>query len=66
MIFPWPARSERREAIAAATAEKERSQRGAARASDLRRDIERMTEVNHFAEAIRATLTQDQQRRGHG
>jgi hypothetical protein len=65
MIFPWPARSERREAIAAAAAEKERSRKGAARASALQRDIQRMTEVNHFAEAIRATLAQDQ-RKGHG
>lgn len=65
MIFPWPARSERREAIAAAVAEKERSQRAAGNAAVLRRDIQRMTEVNHFADAIRASLTQEH-RKGHG
>jgi hypothetical protein len=52
MPFPWPAKTARHEAIAAARAEKDRSQAGAARAEVLRRQIEVMRQQNHFAALI--------------
>ena len=52
MPFPWPARSSRHQAIAAARAEKERSQAGAAHADRVRLQIERMAAENHFAQKI--------------
>lgn len=52
MPFPWPAKIRRHEAIAAARAEKDRSQAGAARAEVVRQQIERMAAENHFAERI--------------
>ena len=56
MLLPWPARAERRALIAAATAEKERSQASAARAALLERDIRRLAAENHWAAAVAATL----------
>ena len=50
MPFPWPGRSSRHEAIAAARGEKERSQADAAHAAVIQRQRERMAEDNHFAE----------------
>lgn len=58
MPFPWPAKIRRHEAIAAARAEKTRSQAGAARAEVLRRQIERMAADNHFAERIARDIIQ--------
>lgn len=52
MPFPWPAKNRRHEAIAAARAEKDRSQAGAERAEVLRRQIEAMREQNHFASIV--------------
>ena len=52
LLLPWPARHERKAAIGAARARKERSQAGAARARVITRDIERMAAENHFAQAI--------------
>lgn len=52
MPFPWPGRTSRHEAIAAARAERRRSQAGAASAKVVRADIEAMWEQNHFAQAI--------------
>lgn len=52
MPFPWPAKSRRHEAIAAARAEKDRSRAGRARAEVLTRQIEAMREQNHFASII--------------
>ncbi len=52
MPFPWPAKSSRHAAIAAARRQKERSQAGAARAEALREQIERMAAENHFASRI--------------
>lgn len=49
MLLPWQARSERQALIAAATAEKERSQAGAARAEVIRQDILRLAEENNWA-----------------
>jgi hypothetical protein len=63
VIFPWPARHRRLQAIADATAEKNRSRAGAVRAAVIQQDIERMAAVNHFAESIRASLIQGHQ--GH-
>lgn len=52
MPFPWPARSSRHAAIAAARRQKERSQAGAADADTVRRQIEALREQNHFAALI--------------
>ena len=48
-VFPWPGRTGRREAIAAARRERERSVASAAHADTIRRQIERMAADNHFA-----------------
>lgn len=56
MLLPWPARCERQALIAAATAEKERSQASAVRAAALERDIRRLAAENHWAEAVARTL----------
>ena len=52
VIFPWQGKERRREAIAGARAEKERSRLGATRAAVIERDIARMAERNHFAQII--------------
>jgi hypothetical protein len=51
-LRPWPARHERKAAIAAATAEKERSRAAAARARAVQEQITRLARENHFALAI--------------
>jgi acyl-CoA reductase-like NAD-dependent aldehyde dehydrogenase len=58
MPFPWPDKSRRHEAIAAARAEKARSRAGAQRAEVLRRQIEAMREQNHFAALITDDIIQ--------
>jgi hypothetical protein len=63
-LFPWPTRSERKEAIRRARHEKERSRAAAASATAIRRDIERMAQANHFAELIAASLTQGRHHKG--
>lgn len=63
VLLPWPPRHERQEAIGRARAAKEQSRREAAHAGAIQRDIERMAAVNHFAEAIRASLIEGH--RGH-
>ena len=60
-MFPWPAKHERRAAIAAARAEKERSREQAAQSRVVRQEITRLARVNHYAEAI-----EDQIIKGHG
>lgn len=52
MPFPWPAKTRRHEAIAAARAEKDRSRAGAADADVVRLQIEALRERNHFAALI--------------
>jgi hypothetical protein len=52
MPFPWPDKSSRHAAIAAARRQKERSQAGAKHADTLRLQIEALREQNHFASAI--------------
>lgn len=52
MPFPWPDKSSRHTAIAAARQQKARSQAGAARADQLRLQIEALRDQNHFANAI--------------
>ena len=42
MIFPWPSKDSRQEAITDARREKELSRRGATVAADLRAEIEKM------------------------
>lgn len=63
VLLPWQSRHQRQEAISDARREKERSQSGARHAAAIQRDIERMAAVNHFADAIRASLIQGRQ--GH-
>lgn len=52
LLFPWPARTQRVQAIADAAAQKDRSRAGAESAGAIRRDIERMAAENHFASTI--------------
>lgn len=56
VLLPWPARAERRALIAAAAAEKERSQASAASAAVLERDLRRLAGQNHWADAVARTL----------
>lgn len=52
VLFPWPSRHQRQEAVSDARREKERSRSSAAHAAAVERDITRMAEANHFAQAI--------------
>ena len=47
MLFPWPSRQSRQEAITQARVEKERSRLGATQAADLRAQIERIAGDSH-------------------
>lgn len=58
MLLPWQLRHQRQAAISDARREKEQSRAAAAHAEAIRQDIERMAAVNHFADAIRASLIQ--------
>lgn len=60
MLRPWPGRNERHAAIAAATAEKERSQAAADHARTLEQQIQHMAKENHFAARIAGQII-----RGH-
>lgn len=51
-MFPWPAKHERRAAIAAARAEKERSRATAAESAKVRQQLARLAKENHYSEAI--------------
>jgi len=55
-MLPWPARRDRRAAIAAARAEAERSRQAARQASRVRREITKLAEDNHWAASIAASL----------
>ena len=66
MPFPWPGRSSRHEAIAAARGEKERSQADAAHAAVIQRQIERMADENHFAMRIAEDIIRRHARGGEG
>jgi hypothetical protein len=59
MPFPWPGKTSRHAAIAAARRERLRSRGDAERADILKRQIEAMRQQNHFA----ALLTDDIVRR---
>lgn len=61
MLFPWPDRPQRRDAIASAEREKRRSQAAAGRAAAVEADLRRLAEQNHWAAAITRTL-----RKGEG
>ena len=60
MLLPWPSKHDREADIAAARAEKERSQATAARAAVIGRQIERGREENSFARAISAAFRGDE------
>lgn len=57
LLFPWPARTQRVQAIADATAQRERSQAGAVRDTAIGRDIERLAAMNHIAARIAEQIT---------
>lgn len=63
-LFPWPARSERKAAIAQARGHREAAEARAERAADLQAQIRRIAAENHFAEAIAAQLAQGRRHRG--
>ncbi len=65
MAFPWPGKTSRHAAIAAARAEKDRSRAGAARAEVLTRQIEAMRQQNHFSTLIVDQIIQ-RHTRGNG
>jgi hypothetical protein len=52
VILPWPGRDERAVAITSAQMERKRSQEAARKASDLEKQIRKMTHDNHFAAMI--------------
>lgn len=52
VIFPWPAKHERKQAIESARREKEISQANVAYARALENQFQRIVEENHFAESI--------------
>jgi len=52
VVFPWPPKHERRAAIAQAARRKEHARAAARRAQAVERQITRMSEENHLAEAI--------------
>ena len=55
MIFPWPTRQQRQEAIGVARREKERSQAGAALAAGVSAEIEKLAvEHDHSTAAVAA------------
>ena len=56
MLFPWPGRPQRQDAIAAAEREKHRSQAAAGRAALVETEIRRLADQNHWAAAVAATL----------
>lgn len=60
VLFPWPSRQRRQEAIGQARDQKERSRSSAAHAALIERDIERMADRNHFAALIAEQLVQQQ------
>ncbi len=65
-VFPWPGRTGRREAIAVARRERERSVAGAAHADVIRRQIERMAAENHFASSIAEQIIRHHAQRNGG
>lgn len=52
VVFPWPAKHERRAAIDAARTERERSEAAARRAGALQGQLRKIAADNHFSEAI--------------
>lgn len=64
VIFPWPSRQLRQEAISNARREKEQSQSAAAQAAIIQRDIERIAEHNHFAASIAEQIMRHHRGRG--
>lgn len=61
-MFPWPARAERKAAIAQARTGREQAEARAAHAAEVRADIERMAARNHFAQAIAEQIALRHQR----
>jgi len=55
-MFPWPARADRKAAIARARGDRQQAEARAAHAARVEEQIRRITAENHFAEAIAAQL----------
>jgi hypothetical protein len=51
-MFPWPAKRDRKAAIAAAAAEHARSRAQAAQSRAVRQEIGRLARANHYADII--------------
>ena len=56
MALPWPSRPERKAAVGRARGERERSQRSAAEAEDIARDIRWLYQQNHWASSVADAL----------
>jgi hypothetical protein len=61
-LFPWPARSERKAAIAKARDGREQAEARAAEAVGVEAQIRQMAAQNHFAQVIAEQLTQHHRR----
>lgn len=65
-LFPWPARAERKAAIAQARGNREAAEARAAHAAHVQEQIRQIAAENHFAEIIAAQLAQGRRHRGEG
>lgn len=65
-LLPWPSRSQRRAAVGRAREERERSQRSAEHAAEVRDDITELAARNHFAATIAAQIAARHRREGPG
>lgn len=63
-MFPWPAKRERRAAIAAAADEHHQSRANAATSRIVRQQIVRLARANHYAQAIETQIIQGREERG--
>jgi len=59
MVFPWPSKHERREAVADARRQKEVSEEGARHAEAIQQQLRRMADENHFAQRIAEQIMRD-------
>lgn len=64
MIFPWPVQQDRKAAVHAARREKEHSRDRARHAAEVEQQIQRLTQGNHFAEAIADQIITTHRKRG--
>jgi hypothetical protein len=55
-VTPWPARAERKAAVRAAAAEKDRSRRSRTQAKAIETQINQIAAANHWASAVAESL----------